>query len=365
MGCVSIVKTHVDLKQSLHNALDLLGGINTFVQKHDRVLLKPNLNDFECFTTPELTAALIELLFDNNIRNVHIGESTFGNERITNNHFIKTGYIDLAKKYNIDIINLNKSKAVPISVNNPLILQEINIAEDVLWATKIINLPVMKVHYATGVTLCLKNLKGLLARDEKRHFHEVALDKAIVDLNNSIKADLHIIDGITCMETMGPKGGDLLNLNLIIAGKNGGEVDYIGSKIMGYDLSEVPHLRYYLEANKINVNEIRVLGEKYEHVMHPFKKVNMEKLVPPFVTIYNRNACSSCANALLLSFRFLEKQLPDHLDVYLGTKHKIMKGPNIKVGFGNCCIKEYSFDRSVKGCPPYPFELKKILESFK
>ena len=88
----------------------------------------------------------------------------------------------------------------------------------------------------------------------------------------------------------------------------------------------------------------------------------MEKIIPPFITIYNKNACSSCVNALLLSFRFLEKQTTGHCDVYLGTNPKITENKNIKVGFGNCCIKKYGFDRSVKGCPPYPFEFKRILE---
>lgn len=362
MGRVSIVRIHNDLKQSLDETIELLGGIKAFVQKHDRVLLKPNLNDFECFNSTELTAVLIELLFDNNIKNLFIGESTFGNAQMTNNHFKKTGYIELAEKYGIKLINFNSSKPVPIKAGRPLVLKEISVAEHALQATKIINLPVMKVHYATGITLCLKNLKGLLACTEKRRFHEVALDKAIVDLNNSIKPDLNIVDCITCMETMGTKGGDLLTLNLLLAGADSGEVDYIGSRIMGYDLNEVMHLKYYMRANKINVNKIDVLGEKIEHVLHAFKKVNMKKTVPPFVTIHNKNACSSCVNALLLSFAFLEKKLPEQLDIYMGSVYKQNKNSHIKVGFGNCCIQESVFPLKVKGCPPYPFELKDILQ---
>jgi uncharacterized Fe-S center protein len=79
----------------------------------------------------------------------------------------------------------NRSEAVEVEVKDPLVLAKVNIAKEVFEADRIINIPVMKVHYATGITLALKNLKGLLVRDEKRRFHEIGLDKAIVDLNST------------------------------------------------------------------------------------------------------------------------------------------------------------------------------------
>jgi len=58
-----------------------------------------------------------------------------------------------------------------------VVLEKLRIAREVYEADRITNLPNMKVHYATGITLALKNLKGLLVGNEKRHFHEVGLDK--------------------------------------------------------------------------------------------------------------------------------------------------------------------------------------------
>ena len=108
MGKVSIVKTHSGVKEALHKSIELIGGIAVFVNKNDTVLIKPNLNDFESFTSPELVESLIELLFDHGIRNVFIAESTFGNEFITEKHFEKSGYYRIAEKFNIQLINLNK-----------------------------------------------------------------------------------------------------------------------------------------------------------------------------------------------------------------------------------------------------------------
>jgi uncharacterized protein (DUF362 family) len=361
MGKVSIVKIKKDIKSSLNDSLNLIGGLSCFINKEDIVLIKPNLNDFESYTSIELTEALIQLLIDHSVKKIFIGEATFGNEKMTGLHFKKSGYYDLAKKYNIVLFNFNKSEITEIDVKNPFQLNKLKIAKEVFSATKIINLPVMKVHYATGITVALKNLKGMLVGDEKRHFHETGLDKAIVDLNNNINIDLNIVDCISCMETMGPKGGDIFSLDMIISGKNRGDVDIVCSKIMGYALDEVKHLKYYCEHNNINFDNIEVLGEKLKDVIHPFKKVNMKKIIPDLINVYNKDACSSCENALLLSLRILEEKVKQATDIYLGSNINLINNKNTKIAFGNCC-KNNKLDKFIKGCPPYPFELKKILE---
>lgn len=361
MGKVSIVKINKDIKSSLYDSINLLGGLSSIINKEDIILIKPNLNDFESFTSIELTEALIQLLIDQQVKKIFIGESTFGNDKMTDLHFKKSGYYDLAQKYNIELVNFNKSEITEIIVKNPFLIDKLKIAKEVLRATKIINLPIMKVHYATGVTLSLKNLKGMLFGNEKRRFHETGLDKSIADLNNSVNIDLNIVDCISCMETMGPKGGNIFSLDMIISGKNRGEVDLVCSKIMGYDLDEVKHLKYYCEHNNIHFNNIEILGEKLAEVIHPFKKVNMKKIIPDLINIYNNDACSSCENALLLSFKFLEEKIKKSTDIYMGSNIDLVDNKNIKLAFGNCC-KNNKLDKFIKGCPPYPFELKKVLE---
>ncbi len=103
MGKVSIVKIKDNIKLTLYK---LIGGISTFINTEDVVLLKPNLNDLESYTSPELFSTLIEQLFDHNIKNIFIAESTFGNDKITDIYFKKTGYFNLVKKYKLNIINI-------------------------------------------------------------------------------------------------------------------------------------------------------------------------------------------------------------------------------------------------------------------
>ncbi len=363
MGKVSIVKTNEGIKSSLQKALDLIGGLESYISNNERIMLKPNLNGTEGITNIELVEALIQLLLNFKVKSIVIAESTFGNEQMTDMYFSKSGYVELAKKYGIKLINLNKSEIMEVEVRKPLALEKLKIAREAFEVDKIINIPVMKVHYATGITLALKNLKGLLVRDEKRHFHEVGLDKAIVDLNNTIKPGLNIIDCISCMERMGPKGGDIVSLNLLIAGGDCVEVDYVGSLLMGYELEEVKHLKYYIEENKIDLDKIELVGESIDDVKYGFTKVEMENIVPNGFRIHNKNACSSCMNALLLSCQFLEKDIPDNVEIYLGSAvEESGSSDAVKIAFGNCCKDGAFFDRVVKGCPPFPFTLKNIFE---
>ncbi|MBN1996166.1 DUF362 domain-containing protein, partial [candidate division KSB1 bacterium] len=216
---VSIIKAGSNRKQSLIEALDYLGGLDRFVLANDRIMLKPNLNGVEGCTDIALTEALLRLLLDKNAR-VVIAESTFGDAKMTDMFFLKSGYAELAKKYNVKLYNLNASQPIRVKVKNPQITDYLYLAREIFDTDKIINLPNLKVHYATGITLALKNLKGLLVGSEKKRFHDIGLDKAIVDLNNTIRPDLTIADAISCMEGMGPRGGDLVKMNLILAGQN-------------------------------------------------------------------------------------------------------------------------------------------------
>ncbi len=361
MGRVSLVRYEGNIQDTLCRALDLIGGLGRYIRPNERVLIKPNLNDTALFTNISLTESLIQMLLDLRAR-PFIAESTFGPANMTNAIFRQTGYCDLAAKYGMDIFNLNESQSVSVKVAQPLVTECICVAREVFEADKIINLANMKVHYATGITICLKNLKGLLVGDEKRRFHEIGLDDAIVDLNNSIHPHLNIVDALTCMERMGPRGGDPLDLNLVLAGDNAAEVDYVGMTIMDYTLAEVKYLKRYLELNEIDVSQIDVVGARLDEVKRPFKKVNLG-VVPSGFTVHEQEACSSCMNAFLLSCHTLDPLETQAYQVYIGLRRPQRQSADACIAFGSCCPVEES-DIVVKGCPPYPFTLKERIAAF-
>ncbi len=363
MGRVSIVRTETGMSPALERALDLIGGIGQCIRRGDAVLLKPNINGTEGVTSVELVEHLIRVLKDFGAGTIVLAEATFGNERMTDMFFAKTGFAELARKYDIPLINLNRSEPVEVKVRKPLLLETIKIAKEAFETDAIINIPVMKVHYATGVTLALKNLKGLLVGDEKRRFHESGLDKAIVDLNSVVEPALNIVDCSRCMERMGPRGGDMVDLNLLMAGRDRAETDYAGCLVMRHSLEEAKHIQLYIEENGIDVSRTEILGEKIEDVSYPFKKARMHAAAPKGFFVHNIDACSSCMNALLLSFELYGKDAPRDTHVYLGTKTDELPVNAFRLAFGNCSNKGDGYDIRIRGCPPYPFDLKNKLDS--
>jgi uncharacterized protein (DUF362 family) len=363
MAKVSLVKTDIGVKESISKALDLIGGIGRHVTRGDRVLLKPNLNGVDGCTDRDLVECLIRLLSDFGVGKVFLAESTFGTAEKTDMLFRETGYAGLAKKYGIGLINLNESEAVEVAVENPLVLEKLRVAREFFEADRIINLPNMKVHYATGISLAMKNLKGLMVGDAKRHCHEVGLDKAIVDLNNTIRPHLNLVDAISCMERMGPRGGDIVRLGLVMAGVSAAEVDCVGAAVMGFGLEEVRHLKYFIDANRLDPAGIEVLGERVADVGYPFRRVDPGVLVPGKFTIHDGNACSACMNAFLQSCSHLEGE-PEHTaDIFMGSKNRgTGSSRDMKIAFGNCCPPDREDDLRIPGCPPYSLSLKEGLK---
>jgi uncharacterized protein (DUF362 family) len=364
MGIVSIQKTDGGVTSALSRGLADIGGLSSIFTEDDKVLIKPNLNDDVCYTNKDLVESFVLALREIGVRSIMIGESTFGNTTMTDRLFEATGYAKLAEKLSVPLVNFNGSQPVRIPVLDHKATDHVTIAAEAANAVKIINIPVMKVHYATSVSLGLKNLKGFLVGREKRRFHEIGLDPAIVDLGRTVRTDLTIIDCIDCMETMGPKGGDIKKLGAIIIGRNAGETDIAGLNVMGFEISEVPHIRDFCRIEGIDERSIRYRGIPWEEIASPFKRAELGLALLAGYEVHNKDACSSCVNALILSLRFLEaKNTP--IALFLGSKHKHEASSKgfARIRFGNCCSLKDA-DIAVSGCPPYPFELNEKLKEY-
>ena len=363
MAQVSIAKTDSGIGPAVAEAVARLGGLDAFVAPGERVIVKPNLNGEEGFTHPDVTRALVELLRAGGAGEVVIAESTFGNAATTDRLFRKSGYVDLARELGVELVNLNRSEAVEVSVPDPLVLKTVRIAREVLEADRLINVPNMKVHYATGITVAMKNLKGVLVGDEKRRFHEVGLEAAIADLNTVVKPALNVVDAISCMERMGPRGGDLVEMNLLVAGPEAAAVDWVAAQVMGFAPEDIGHLACYAEKTEMDAANIDVLGHSVASVRRQFRPAEMAATLPASLTLHDGAACSACMNAFLLSCELLAEDPEETYDVYVGPKASASCFSRERaIAFGNCCPPDIAAGIRVKGCPPYPFSLREEIE---
>ena len=274
---VSVMKTQIhdedSIRRNVKNAIDLVGGMQSVVKPGDSVIIKPNFGGPRSSSdgaTTDLTMLqeIVEEVADRQATAV-IAEGPF-RQYDTRVVFKKVGVDRLANNLGVELIDLNDSESVEVTVPRGKALKRIKIAKRVLDADALINVPKMKTHHITKVTLGMKNLKGILPGEQKQQSHIHGIHQAIVDINKTIAPDLTVVDGIIAMEGVGPAFGDPVDLGVIVAGKNVVDVDNVCCEIMGINPLHVEHLRIAAEEG-LGSAEVQVVGEPVDAVARKFK----------------------------------------------------------------------------------------------
>lgn len=118
----------------------------------------------------------------------------------------------------------------------------------------IISLPVLKVHGICDITGASKNQVGFLSTADKKRLHwSLDVHKVIAELNEVIKPDLHIVDGVqTLVNTNEVRhGGKLRAMGYMLAGNDPVSLDALGLELLAKveprlrskRLDDVLHLR--------------------------------------------------------------------------------------------------------------------------
>jgi uncharacterized protein (DUF362 family) len=303
---VSIVKIkNGEINVAVEKAIDLLGGISEVLKNKSRILLKPNLvaPDPNCTTKPEVIKALAQLMKKAG-KEVCIGEGsaaadgfnikgdvTYRTKKssildpMQKYVFDQLGYTELAKSLNIPLINLHSGKMVEVEVPHGLMFDKITVHKSVAETDLLCSVPMMKTHVLASVTLGMKNLIGVFPGSVyysvRAFLHDRAAEKGspgiayeIVDMVRASKMGLTVIDASTAMEGNGPSGGDLLKMDLIIAGTNPLATDMVAANIMGFETEEVPTFAWAVKSGMkpASIDEIEIRGEKLINVRRNFVK---------------------------------------------------------------------------------------------
>jgi uncharacterized protein (DUF362 family) len=239
----------------------------------NKIVIKPNYvivekEPYIHVTDPRIIIALIQWLKNRGVENICIAEGGWSIET-AENAFKETGLIEVSKKYNIKLINLNKDKFITIKIPSSYNLKEVNIAKTILESDCIINVSKLKVHHIAGVTLSVKNLMGCIW--PKNIIHEKIQEK-LADLATLIKTKINIIDGIIGSEE-DEIYGNAIKMNVIIAGLNVIATDSVGCLLMGINPEKVEYLKL-LEKKGLGMAKkeaIRIHGENIDRIFKNFK----------------------------------------------------------------------------------------------
>jgi len=253
-------------------AIELLGGIGSFVSSEERILLKPNLlqglEPERCVTThPAVVAALARLLVEHGCQ-VLIGDSPGGgviySEANLRRAYARTGYLAVAEETGA-ALNYDTGSSV-ISFPEGTVMKQFSIITPAVEADGIVVVSKAKTHMWTKMTGATKNLFGIVPGLEKPVFHsrfrdERSFGEMLVDLNECMKPRLQVVDAVIGMEGDGPQAGTPRKIAAILAGSNYAAVDTVLARLIGIEPLEIGYIVSAAERGLFDPADVRTVGD--------------------------------------------------------------------------------------------------------
>jgi len=251
------------------------------------VVLKPN----NVSTTIQLASTHAETLEGvleflksiKKLKNAVIAESAASGA--TSDGYSNFGYISLAEKYGVRLIDLDQQKIEIVHVFDEKDFRPHPVRMSSMLLDRnsyLVSVARMKTHDRVVATLSLKNIVvGAPVKDPGFAFGSARKpgtvnDKSIVHgsgfrainynlyvLARQLHPHLAVIDGFDGMEGNGPNNGTPVDHRICIAGTDWLAADRVGVELMGIDFAKVGYLNYCAQTNMgtADLNKIEILGE--------------------------------------------------------------------------------------------------------
>jgi len=241
MSLVSLVeaRSKSDFKGAIERSLDLIHY--KFTREVKNIIIKPNMCYYWDYSTgettdPDFVAALIDVLrnkVSNDVR-ISIVESDASAMRCKY-AFKFLGYEKLAKRREVDLLNLSKeeSERVEVSVEDHTFHFMVPLA--IRNADLRVNVAKIKYHPLTKISCALKNIYGCNPYQKKYKYHQ-QINEVIVALNKVMNFDLCVIDGITVV------GSQPRKLGLVMASRDPVALDASVARLARVNPRAIRHL---------------------------------------------------------------------------------------------------------------------------
>lgn len=344
-------------------AMEILraAGIANELKPGISVALKPNLvvakpSSSGATTSPLVISGVVQFLRDCGVKTITIMEGSWVGDN-TKRAWRVCGYDEIAKRYGVRLLDLKDDATRSFTVDG----FDIDVCASALDAEYLINMPVLKGHCQTVMTCALKNLKGCLPDREKRRFHQAGLHRPIALLNTLLHPHLILVDAL-CGDISFEEGGNPVEMNRLILGRDPVKVDSYGASLLGISLGELSHVTM---AETLGVGTTHIVDEDVIQIGRDGSRVVVGRLPGAArelaAYINEKDACSACYASLVHALYRLDKKI---LQRFTGDKRiKIGQGwrgaAGSGIGVGDCAS---GFVKRVPGCPPKADEIAKVLK---
>ena len=231
-------------------AVKALGGMEKFVGKNSVVVIKPNIGwdrvpQQAGNTNPQVVAALIDLSFEAGAGKVKIFDITCNEARRC---YANSGIREAARDKRADIYFPDDWNIVKARFGFDSPMEGWPVLKDAIECDTFINVPILKHHGLTNLTISMKNLMGVCGGNRGLIHRDIG--RKLVDLTSFINPDLTVIDAFRVLVRNGPTGGDLgdvVDMRTILAGCDPTLADIYAARLMGVDPASVPNIQNAIE----------------------------------------------------------------------------------------------------------------------
>lgn len=256
-----------DIVAMFESAMQEMGGMSQWVKPGQSVVVKPNIGwdvvpERAANTNPDLVAAIIRHCLEAGASRVNVFDHTCDNwERSYANSGIERAVSDAGGRMVPGNFERNyRSVSIPGAVK----LKEAKVHEQILDNDVFINVPVLKHHSSTNLTIAMKNLMGVVY--DRRFWHRNDLHQCIADFCLFKKPDLNIVDAMLVMTQNGPRGtstSDLVRKNSLLVSSDIVTIDAASALIFGSQPSDIGYMSI---ADKMNIGKIDLSGKNIKRV---------------------------------------------------------------------------------------------------
>ena len=373
MTKVAVVKserqaiTLEEVRALVKKSLDLLGGINQFINPGDRVFIKPSLllpraPETAVATNPIVVKSVVDIVLkEGKAGKVMVGDIPRLKMR-ARDVLKESGMEKEAMEAGAEVKYLDEDPQIEVEIPGGVVMAKTLLPKTILSVDKIIYIPKLKTHYITKISGAVKASHGLQVTEERRKFHREDLHHKLVDLLRVIRPHLCIIDAITIMEGQGPAFGNPLRLDTIVTGQDPVAIDAVCASMMGFDPFEIPTIRiaHHDGLGQGDIKQIHVIGNSLDEVRTPVKRadVNIEGVHPKIETFVG-GTCVGCLTSsrglidAIISRGFIQKL--DKVSIITGLDVNFGHEPKGEMVFvlGDCAEKYRHKGIFIPGCIPF------------
>lgn len=227
-------------------AIAAMGGIAAFVPKGSRVLVKPNVGwdvspERAANTNPALVRRVIEHCLEAGAKEVVVFDHTC--DTWTSSY--RTSGIEAAvRDAGGTMIPGNTDRHyTEVTLTGTTTLTRVRVHEAFLESDVILNVPVLKDHSSTRLTIGMKNLMGVVW--DRGYWHRNDLHRCIAEFAGYRKPELTVVDAYRVMKDNGPRGvsgADVVTMKSLLLATDPVAADAAAAKLAGREPADIEYI---------------------------------------------------------------------------------------------------------------------------